>query len=94
MPMDVDAEGYEFEREAMISIDNGNTYYSADEADAAIKQLAENCGNISEEYAWEEIVNCMDDDIRESVHSALAPCTSAEFLAEYLRRADCDLIIG
>ena len=26
--MDVDAEGYEFEREAMISINNGNSYRS------------------------------------------------------------------
>ena len=77
----------------MISINNGGTYYSADEADKAIKQLTENC-SISEEHAMEEIVSFMDDDIRESVHSALAPCSEAVFLAEYLRRADQDLIIG
>ena len=77
----------------MISINNGGTYYSADEADKVIKQLAENC-SISEEQAMKEIASWMDDDIRESVHFALAPCTNTEFLADYLRRADQDLIIG
>lgn len=31
-------------------------------------------------------VELMDDDIRESVHSDLAPCSDSEFLAEYKRR--------
>ena len=40
----------------------------------------------------------MDDDIRESVHDDLAPCTPAEFLAEYVKRVGADaagvLILG
>lgn len=31
-------------------------------------------------------VNLMDDDIRESVHSDLAPCTNQEFFDEYCKR--------
>ena len=40
------------------------------------------------------IAEFMDDDVRESVHNDMAPCTDAEFLAEYLRRAPADLVIG
>lgn len=32
---------------------------------------------------WEDIVNYMDDEIREKVHYDLAPCTNREFLLEY-----------
>ena len=35
---------------------------------------------------WESIVNLMDDEIRESVHADLAPCTDEEFLEEYKQR--------
>ncbi len=43
---------------------------------------------------WDAIVQRMDDDTREAVSDDLAPCTECEFLAEYLRRAPEDLILG
>ena len=63
-----------------ISIDNGHSYVAPAEAIDAM--------------SWDAIVDMMDDDIREAVHSEIAPCTEAEFLAAYLDRAADDLIIG
>lgn len=65
---------------AKISIDNGNSFVTAEEAINGID--------------WEEIVSWMDDDIREQVHSELAPCSNLEFLERYLELADRDIIIG
>lgn len=67
-----------------ISLDNGRTYITAQEA---TPEIAAN-------NLWDAIVNVMDDDIREAVHAAIAPCTESEFLAAYLERATDDLIIG
>ena len=33
---------------------------------------------------WEEIVNLMNDEIREQIAYELGPCTEEEFLARYL----------
>ena len=63
-----------------ISIDNGNSWTTPEAAIAAL--------------GLDAIVNCMDDDIREATHNAVAPCTEVEFLAAYLERATDDLIIG
>ena len=63
-----------------ISINNGATYTTIEDALA-------NCN-------WDAIVQMMDDEIREQVANAIAPCTNEEFLTEYLRRASDDLIIG
>lgn len=63
-----------------ISIDNGNTYCTPEEAIAQI--------------GIDTIANYMDNDIRESVHYDIAPCSDVDFLIEYLSRADDDLIIG
>lgn len=63
-----------------ISIDNGNTYCTPEEAIAQI--------------GIDTIANYMDNDIRESVHYDIAPCSDVDFLTEYLSRADDDLIIG
>ena len=63
-----------------ISIDNGNSWTTPE---AAIATLG-----------LDVIVNYMDDDIREAIHAAVAPCTEAEFLAPYLERASDYLIIG
>lgn len=63
-----------------ISINNGNTYCSPEEA----------INNMN----WDAIVNMMDDEIREQVHSELAPCTELEFLTRYLELAEDDIIIG
>ena len=35
---------------------------------------------------FESAVNQMDDDVRESVHSKLAPCTDQEFFDEYCKQ--------
>ena len=63
-----------------ISIDNGNSFVSVQEAIAKV--------------SWETIVAFMDDDIRETVHNEIAPCTEEEFLTRYLELAHDDLIIG
>ena len=67
-----------------ISLDNGMTYQTAAEA----------WPEIQERGLWEAIVEMMDDDIRERVHDRLAPCSEAEFLAEYLKEAKTPQIIG
>lgn len=71
----------------MLSIDNGATFYAASE-------IPEIMPEINARHLYRQIVNFMDDETREAVHMDLAPCTDAEFLAEYLRRANDDLIIG
>lgn len=63
-----------------ISIDNGNSFVSVPEAIA--------------KASWETIVAFMDDDIRETVHNEIAPCTEEKFLTRYLELAHDDLIIG
>ena len=68
----------------MISLDNGRTYMTAEEA---MPEIIEN-------NLWNVIVNMMDDEVRDDVHADLAPCTELEFLAEYLRRAEEGLVIG
>lgn len=67
-----------------ISLDNGRTWMTAEEA----------MDEINERNLWDVVVEMMDDETREAVHNDIAPCTEAEFLAEYLRRAPSDLVIG
>ena len=69
---------------ARISLDNGHSYMTAQEATP----------EIIDNGLWEAVANMMDDDTREAVHNEIAPCTEAEFLAAYLERAADDLIIG
>lgn len=68
----------------MISLDNGRTWMTADEA----------MEEINERNLWDAIVDMMEDEIREAVHDDLAPCTEEEFLTEYLRRAEDGMVIG
>ena len=68
----------------MISLDNGHTWMSASEA----------MNEISERGLWEAVVNMMDDEIRNSVCDAIAPCTDEEFLEEYLICSAEGLVIG
>lgn len=68
-----------------VSLNNGHSWLDAVET---IEAIAE------QPYMWQLLVNIMDDDIREAVHRDLAPCTELEFLAEYLKRAEADLVIG
>ena len=41
---------------------------------------------IVEKGCFDAAVILMDDEIRESIHADLAPCTEEEFLEEYMRR--------
>ena len=41
---------------------------------------------IIENGLYNVAVEMMDDEIRESIHSDIAPCTQEEFLEEYMRR--------
>ena len=79
------AKYLEWEDSASLSLDNGHTYLIADD-------LKDNREEILSK--WDEIVNLMDDEIREEVNSEMAPCDEIEFLAEYLRKASTDLIVG
>lgn len=63
-----------------ISIDNGLTYVTPEEA--------------IDGMSWDVIAHYMEDEAREAVHADLAPCTNLEFLIRYLELADHDLIIG
>lgn len=63
-----------------ISINNGASYTTIEEAIATV--------------GMDTIAMMMDDEIREQVANDIAPCTDEEFVAEYLRRANEDLIIG
>lgn len=36
-----------------------------------------------DQYTYDTIVGYMDDEIRERVHSYMAPCSNEEFLIEY-----------
>lgn len=67
----------------MISLDNGNTWLTAEEA----------MPEIQERGLWDAVVAMMDDEVRESVARDLAPCTEEEFLAEYLDRGG-EIVIG
>ena len=46
------------------------------------------------EYSIDTLAYYMDDDTREQVHNAFAPCSDLEFLTEYLKLAPHDLISG
>lgn len=67
----------------MISLDNGHTWITAEEA----------MPEITERNLWDTVVNLMDDDIREDVNFDLAPCSDLDFLREYLSRAEEGLVI-
>ena len=63
-----------------ISIDNGVTYCTPEEAISGV--------------SWDAIVAMMDCDTCETVHRELAPCSNGQFLTRYLELAHEDLIIG
>lgn len=66
-----------------VSIDNGLTFLSADEA----------IDDIESRGLWDAVVAAMDDDVREDVHNEMAPCTNKGFLERYLVLAYDDLVI-
>ena len=73
-----------------INLSNGSKSYwfTAGESGAAIA-FAEDNG-----ISFDSIVAMMDDDTREMVAFVVAPRSDDEFLEEYLKHADEDLIIG
>lgn len=42
---------------------------------------------------WDQVLEVMDSDIRESVHYDLAPCSMRDFIIEYLSRANEELYL-
>lgn len=91
-PADIIGDKYDDDNaapEAEFSMDNGHKFYEAD----MIEEMDEDEAN-DVDRLWGAIVGMMEDDIRESVHEDLAPCTNLEFLAEYLRRARHNLVVG
>ena len=78
-----------------ISLDNGKHFCDADSVPAAAYELWErSVPAAAYDELWERIVSAMDDATREAVHADIAPCSNRNFLAEYLRRATDDLVIG
>ena len=63
-----------------VSINNGLSY-------CTVQQAVKYCG-------MDTLVQYMDDDTRERVHSKIAPCSDEDFLADYLYLAPYDLIVG
>jgi hypothetical protein len=63
-----------------ISVDNGRTFVSPEEA--------------LEQFDLDVIAHYMDDEDREQTHLEMAPCTDLEFLTRYLEIAKDDIIIG
>jgi hypothetical protein len=71
---------------ARISIDNGNSYIDHNEV-AELREAIDYVG-------WDVIVEVMDDDVRERCHMESDATDEPEWLADYLRMADEDLVIG
>lgn len=69
---------------AQISLDNGRSWDSADDA----------IDEIEERGLWDAVVNVMEDDVREELHAAIAPCSDRLFLRSYLLLSGKDLVIG
>lgn len=67
-----------------ISLNNGTTWMTADEAMPII----------DDRNLWNALAEMMHDATRERVHAELAPCTNLAFLRRYLELAPEDLIIG
>ena len=83
---------------ARISIDNGNTFFGPDELDEFLWTVNVRCSeqNCSYGSIWVNIVNMMDDTIREKVTYEIDPekCDDENFLRIYLELSPEDLIIG
>lgn len=65
---------------AQISVDNGRSWATPEEAIEAM--------------SWDIIVAAMDDRYREYIHNEAAPCSDLEFLTRYLEVAPENIIIG
>ena len=85
-------DGYaiELHRGNALSLDNGATWYGINEIDGIIS------GDeiLDKSVTWDAIVEMMDDETRELIHDAYAPCTYEQFIRAYLMISDSDLIVG
>ena len=81
-----------------VSIDNGNTFVGFDELDEFFWTVNVRIAEHPYTYGsiWCSIVNMMDDEVREKVHSDIDPekWDEESFLKRYLELAEEDLIIG
>lgn len=68
------------EGSAKISLDNGRSWSTPEEAIDSVP--------------WDILVSAMDDRFREWIHRELAPCEDLQFLTEYLEIAPQNLILG
>lgn len=75
-------------RPARISIDNGNTWLTADE----LFEKAEFLRNFG--YYWAKILDRMDKDIRESLYGTFSENDEGTFLCAYCERTGRDFCIN
>jgi len=68
-----------------FSLDNGNSWIRSDD----IWEHEESINS-----RWGEIINSMDNEVREKVHLECAPCSNTIFLFGYLVYAKNDLVVG
>lgn len=86
---DIDKELYDLFYSYHAAVVINGRRFDASEVAEAIEYANEEYGS----DAWDVIVSFMDDDIREKVHIACAPCAETEFLHFYLLSADDDLYV-
>lgn len=48
------------------------------------EEYEEKSEDMLDRYDWDSIVNMMDDEIREDLHAAFAPCYAGTFLMWYM----------
>lgn len=72
-----------------ISLDNGRHWLEPQMVLELVDDEIEELDRL-----WDAIVSAMDDELREAVHAEFSPCSKQEFLAEYLKRAPRDIIVG
>lgn len=78
--LDAPAEYLIREESAQISVDNGRSWVTPEEAVA--------------EAQWDVIVSAMEDRYRQYAHSKIASCSELDFLRFYLEIAPNDVVIG
>lgn len=68
---------------ALASAFGADAHTMRERGDGIYAPNGDRVGNVID---MDAAVQLMDDDIREAVHAALAPCSEADFFAEYQRR--------
>ena len=93
MVIDVDVDGYEYERAARICLNNCPTNYMSPAE--ALRQLADDWHE-SEEQALKDLTEgWLDFDTCEATNNEIhTDVTDAEWLALYMKKSKNDIIIG